>query len=180
MSTLKISVTCAPFAPLPARTSSFAPAGMLACPPRSTTLTCRNASPEPSASSTKPKPLSGLYHLTVAPMGGPDGLSNSGPRGGAYPEITGRWLIVVVGEITAASGAKISVSIAHVNSQEKGGFPDAKTLKTSTTTYSPCGLLCRAGRHCLFDLLSERIDACREFFYFFKSARKLGVANLPI
>src|SRR5271156_4826011 len=86
-STLMISVTCGPFGPGPARTSSVAPDGTLPCPLRSTTLTCRNASPEPSASSTKPKPLSGLYHLTVARTGGPEGLSNCGPRGGAYPKL---------------------------------------------------------------------------------------------
>src|SRR5271156_1087359 len=91
-STLMISVTCGPFGPGPARTSSVAPDGTLPCPLRSTTLTCRNASPEPSASSTKPKPLSGLYHLTVARTGGPDGLSNCGPRGGAYPKLReGGW-----------------------------------------------------------------------------------------
>jgi hypothetical protein len=38
--------------------------------------------------STKPKPLSGLYHLTVAFTAGPVGLSNCGPLGGdtsAFP-----------------------------------------------------------------------------------------------
>src|SRR4029077_12639998 len=86
-STLRISVTCGPFGPGPARTSSVAPGGTLPWPPRSTTLTCRNASPEPSASSTNPNPLSGLYHLTVARTGGPEGLSNCGPRGGGYPKL---------------------------------------------------------------------------------------------
>src|SRR5262249_46464371 len=93
-STPRISVTCGPFEPGPARTSSVAPGGTLPWPPRSTTLTWRNASPEPSASSTKPKPLSGLYHLTVARTDGPEGLSNCGPRGGAYPKLRvgGWWL----------------------------------------------------------------------------------------
>src|ERR1700674_4417449 len=86
-SILRISVTCGPFGPGPARTSSVAPGGTLPWPLRSTTLTCRKASPEPSVSSTKPKPLSGLYHLTVARTGGPEGLSNCGPRGGAYPKL---------------------------------------------------------------------------------------------
>jgi len=31
--------------------------------------------------------LSGLYHLTVARTGGPEGLSNCGPRGGGYPKL---------------------------------------------------------------------------------------------
>src|SRR6202035_1634836 len=83
VSTLRISVTCGPFGPGPARTSSVAPGGTVPWPPRSTTLTCRNASPEPSPSVTNPNPLSGLYHLTVARTGGPEGLSNCGPRGGA-------------------------------------------------------------------------------------------------
>jgi hypothetical protein len=45
-------------------------------PLRSTTLTCRKASPDPSASCTKPNPLSGLYHLTTAWIDGPEGASN--------------------------------------------------------------------------------------------------------
>src|SRR6202047_5516165 len=49
---------------------------MLTWPLRSTTLTCREASPDPSASCTKPNPLSGLYHLTTAWTGGPEGASN--------------------------------------------------------------------------------------------------------
>src|SRR6202011_538436 len=86
-STLMISVTCGPFGPGLVRTSSVAPGGALLWPPRSTTLTCKKASPEPSASWTKPKPFSGLYHLTVAWTGGPEGLSNCGPRGGGYPKL---------------------------------------------------------------------------------------------
>src|SRR6516165_1592483 len=42
------------------------------------TLPCRNASPDPSESSTKPNPLSGLNHLTTPLTGGPDGASNRG------------------------------------------------------------------------------------------------------
>src|ERR1700722_16698896 len=87
VSTLMISVTCGPFEPGAARTSSVAPGGTLPWPLRSTTLTCRNASPEPSATSTNPKPFSGLYHLTIARTGGPEGLSNCGPRGDAYPKL---------------------------------------------------------------------------------------------
>src|ERR1700726_2571185 len=76
LSTLRISVTCGPLGPGPARTSSVAPGGTLPWPLRSTTLTCRKASPDPSASSTKPNPLSGLYHLTTPWTEGPEGASN--------------------------------------------------------------------------------------------------------
>src|SRR5271170_711870 len=76
MSTLRISVTCGPLGPGPARTPSVAPGGTVSWPLRSTTLTCRKASPDPSASSTKLNPLSGLYHLTTACTGGPEGGSN--------------------------------------------------------------------------------------------------------
>src|SRR5260370_42571705 len=89
-SILRISVTCGPFGPGPARTSSVAPGGTLLWPLRSTTLTCRKASPELSASCPKPKPLSGLYHLTVARTGGPEGLANGGPPRGGYPELRSR------------------------------------------------------------------------------------------
>src|ERR1700736_3134373 len=47
-STLMISVTCGPFGPGLVRTSSVAPGSTLLWPPRSTTLTCKKASPEPS------------------------------------------------------------------------------------------------------------------------------------
>src|SRR6266851_7842205 len=77
-STLRISVTCGPLGPGPARTSSVAPGGTLPWSLRSTTLTCRKASPEPSASCTKPNPLSGLYHLTTAWTAGLEGVSNLG------------------------------------------------------------------------------------------------------
>jgi hypothetical protein len=76
VSTLRISLTCGPFGPGPARTSSLTPGGMLPWPLRSTTLTCRKASPDPSASCTNPNPLSVLYHLTTAWTGGPKGASN--------------------------------------------------------------------------------------------------------
>src|SRR6476646_3143220 len=82
-----ISVTCGPFGPGLVRTSSVAPGGTLAWPPRSATLACKKASPEPSASCTKPNPFSGLYHLTVARTGGPEGASNWGPLGGAKPKL---------------------------------------------------------------------------------------------
>jgi hypothetical protein len=75
-STLRISLTCRPLGPGPAQTSSVAPGGTLSWPLRSTTLTCRKASPDPSASYTNPNPLSGLYHLTTAWNGGPEGASN--------------------------------------------------------------------------------------------------------
>src|SRR5205814_8256712 len=51
-------VTCGPLAPGPARTSSVAPGATLSCPPRSTTLICRKASPDTSASCTNPTPFS--------------------------------------------------------------------------------------------------------------------------
>src|SRR4051794_2187091 len=86
-SRLTISVTCGPFGPGLVRNSSVAPGGTLPWPLRSTTLTCRKASPEPSASCTKPNPFSGLYHLTVARTDGPDGVSNCGPLGGANPKL---------------------------------------------------------------------------------------------
>src|SRR4051794_24474381 len=66
MSTFRISVICNPFWPGAVRTSRLAPGGTVLLPLRSTTLTWRKASP-PVASSTKPKPFSGLYpeHLSV-------------------------------------------------------------------------------------------------------------------
>src|SRR2546423_1860255 len=76
LSTLRISLICGPLGPGAARTSSAVPGSMALSPLRSTTLTCRKASPDPSASCTKPNPLSGLYHLTTAWIGGPDGASN--------------------------------------------------------------------------------------------------------
>src|SRR3954454_16586661 len=86
-SRLTISVTCGPFGPGLVRTSSVAPGGMLPWPLRSATLACRKASLEPSANCTKPNPFSGLYHLTVARTDGPEGASNCGPLGGAYPKL---------------------------------------------------------------------------------------------
>src|ERR1700730_3521989 len=76
LSTLRISVTCGPLEPGPARTPSVAPGDTLSWPLRSAKLTCRKASPDPSASCTNPNPLSGLYHLTTAWTGGPEGASN--------------------------------------------------------------------------------------------------------
>jgi hypothetical protein len=52
--------------------------------------------------------------------GGPEGLSNWTARR-RISEIAGRRLVVVVGEITAAGWAKISVSIAHVGFLTKCG-----------------------------------------------------------
>src|ERR1700726_3737771 len=76
LSTLRISVTCGPLGPGPARTSSVAPGGTLSWPLRSTTLTCRKASPDPSESCTNPNPLSRLYHLTTAWTVRPEGASD--------------------------------------------------------------------------------------------------------
>src|SRR5580704_8124148 len=95
LSKLRISVTCIPFGPGPDRTSSVAPGSTPLPPCCSTTRACRNASPEPSASVTKPNPLSELNHLTVAQTGGPEGTSNCGPWGAAYPKLRlGGWVWV--------------------------------------------------------------------------------------
>src|ERR1700736_516547 len=76
LSTLRISVTCGPFGPRTGANRERRARRTLPWPRRSTTLTCRKASPDPSASCTKPNPLSGLYHLTTAWIGGPEGTSN--------------------------------------------------------------------------------------------------------
>ena len=83
-------MTCWPFWPGPTRTSSLAPGGTALLPLRSTTLTCRKASP-PVGSCTKPKPFSGLYHFTVAETDAPVGAgSNRGLLSrGAYPKFAG-------------------------------------------------------------------------------------------
>src|SRR6476646_8419719 len=85
LSTLRISLTWGPLGPGPARTSSVAPGDTLLWPLRSTTLTCKKASPDPLASCTKPNPLSALYHLTTAWTGGPEiplsGQVEGRPRG---------------------------------------------------------------------------------------------------
>src|SRR5207248_11620756 len=78
LSTLRTSVTCGPFCPGATRISSVSPACTAVMPLRSSPLAWRNASPEPSVSSTNPKPLSGLNHLTTARTGGPDGASKIG------------------------------------------------------------------------------------------------------
>src|SRR6266851_2742248 len=95
-SILRISVTCGPFGPGPARTSSVAPGGMLPWPLRSTKLTCRKASPEPSGQFDEAEAL-----VRVVPL---DGRSD-GRAGGAVELRT---------EAAAAGLAKISLSIAHV------------------------------------------------------------------
>ena len=113
VSTLIISVTCIPFWPGLARTSSVAPGGTLPWPLRSTTLACRNASPEPSSRVDETKAF-----VRVIPF---DSRSNGRSRGAielrtarwGVSEIAGRWLIVVVGKITAAGRTKISISVAH-------------------------------------------------------------------
>src|SRR5207302_11405422 len=66
LSTLSASVTCGPRWPCEMRTSSVSPGCTSMTPRRPRTEACRNASPEPSDSSTKPKPFSDLNHLTTA------------------------------------------------------------------------------------------------------------------
>jgi hypothetical protein len=105
LSTLRISVTCGLLGPGPARTSSVAPGDTLSWPLRSTTLTCRKASPDPCASWTKPNPFSGLYHLTTACAGV---VQNYRHRS------------------TATGRAKISVSVAHFGFLEDGTFLNLK------------------------------------------------------
>ena len=85
-STSRISVTCGPFWPCAVRMTSLVPGCISVCPAVSTTRTCRKASPEPSAISTKPKPFSGLNHLTVASCGGPEAIGARGAIGGASPQ----------------------------------------------------------------------------------------------
>src|SRR5688572_6761877 len=72
-STATIAVTCRPFCPGPTCTLSLVPGSTASCPAACNTATCKNTSPEPSASSTKPKPLSALNHLTMASTDGPLG-----------------------------------------------------------------------------------------------------------
>ena len=64
-------MTWRPFCPWPTLTRSNAPGLTELCPALVKVLACRKASPEPSASATKPKPLSELNHLTVASSSGP-------------------------------------------------------------------------------------------------------------
>src|SRR5580700_1328032 len=89
---------------------------MLTWPLRSTTLTCREASPDPSASCTKPNPLSGLYHLTTAWSRGTGGrFKPLGAKSRCRSETAPGWFEVVVVESTAPGRAKISVSAAHLS-----------------------------------------------------------------
>ena len=76
-STARTAVICRPFWPTPTCTLSFAPGSTESRPAASKTAACRNASPEPSASSTKPNPFSGLNHLTIASSAGPLGAASS-------------------------------------------------------------------------------------------------------
>src|SRR5258707_6994101 len=78
VSTLSTSVTCGPRWPCATRTSRVSPGCTAVTPRRPSTDACRNASPDPSDSSTKPKPFSVLNHLTTAWTGGPEGSSKRG------------------------------------------------------------------------------------------------------
>ncbi len=51
-------------------TRIFAPGGTASCPAECSAVACRNASPCPFSSSTKPNPLSSLNHFTVASTDG--------------------------------------------------------------------------------------------------------------
>jgi hypothetical protein len=59
-------------------------------------------------------------------------------------EIAGRWLVVVVGEITAAAWAEISVSVAHVRSQAKGPYFSDGGARSSTHSTPPLATLALA------------------------------------
>src|SRR4051794_26156110 len=89
-STLSTSGIFGPRCPCATRTSSVSPGWTSVTPPRPSTVACRNASPEPSESSTNPKPFSGLNHLTTALPTGPEGSSNRGRLNrGAVPKSRG-------------------------------------------------------------------------------------------
>ena len=81
-------------------------------PLRSRTLACRNASPEPSASSTNPNPRSGLNHLTTARTGGPGGRVEAwrGVKRGAAAEIPQMRVVTIIVKIAAARLTEIPVS----------------------------------------------------------------------
>jgi hypothetical protein len=68
-------VTWGPLCPGPTRTSRVSPGCTVLMSLRASTLPWRKASPDPSDSSTKPNPFSGLNHLTTARTGGPEGVS---------------------------------------------------------------------------------------------------------
>lgn len=70
-STASTSITWRPFCPWPTLTRSDVPGLTELCPALVKALACRKTSPDPSASATKPKPLSGLNHLTVHSSSGP-------------------------------------------------------------------------------------------------------------
>src|SRR5215212_9834184 len=90
VSTLNTSVTCGPRCPCATRTWSVSPGWISVTPPRPSTVACRNASPEPSESSTNPKPFSDLNHFTTALTTGPEGSSNRGRlKRGAAPKSRG-------------------------------------------------------------------------------------------
>jgi hypothetical protein len=77
VSTLRTSVMCGPLCPGPTRTSTVSPGCTALMPLPARTLPCRKASPDPSDSSTNPKPFSGLNHFTTARIGGPEGASEA-------------------------------------------------------------------------------------------------------
>src|SRR4051812_40600683 len=89
VSTSRTSATCGPFGPWLIRTFKRAPSGTLVWPNASTARAGRNAS-APPATTTNPKPLSALNHLTVASTSSePDvrlgrGLKYSGCRSAAW------------------------------------------------------------------------------------------------
>src|SRR3978361_1092094 len=69
------------------RTLSVAPGLTESWPDCDRALACRNTSPDPSDSSTKPKPFSLLNHLTLALISGPDAMTWEPPP---PPPIGGR------------------------------------------------------------------------------------------
>src|SRR6201994_3761998 len=76
------------------RTLRVAPGLTALWPDWLSVLACKNASPDPSDSATKPNPFSGLNHLTVASCSGPkpaeeghDGATRGMSPGGARSKL---------------------------------------------------------------------------------------------
>jgi hypothetical protein len=110
-STLSTSVTCGPLCPGPTRTSRVSPSCTALIPPWVSTLPWRKASPDPSESSTNPKPLSGLNHLTTPLTDGPEGASEGcSAKAGSGSVSTGLWVVGIGVEIATPRMTKILLS----------------------------------------------------------------------
>jgi hypothetical protein len=111
LSTLRISLTCGPLGPAPARTSSVAPGGMLPWPLRSTTPHVQERIARPIGKLYEAESLVGLYHLTTAWIGGPEGASNLWALDpDAAPKLRRGVSKLSSSKATATAGAKVSVS----------------------------------------------------------------------